>query len=89
MCDLQTQHNTDDTNFFSSGKDLKTLAKSIENEMVKLKKWVNENKLSLNLCKTKFMFSAEQRKEEKVSLSIDGVEIVKVSELHFLGDYGS
>ena len=41
----------DDTNFFCSGDDLICLAETITNEMVKLKKWFNKNKLSLNLKK--------------------------------------
>ena len=38
----------DDTNVFSSGDDLQLLTDSIEQEMVNLKKWFDENKLSLN-----------------------------------------
>ncbi len=45
----------DDTNFFVSGKNLKILIKTIEQELVLLQKWFNRNKLSLNLSKTKFM----------------------------------
>ncbi len=52
---LQFVSFADDTTFFCSGDDLKSLAKGIEREMVKLKKWFDENKLSFNLNKTKFM----------------------------------
>lgn len=41
----------DDTNLFCSGDDLISLAETITNEMIKLKKWFNKNKLSLNLKK--------------------------------------
>uniref|UniRef100_A0A3Q3ELG3 NACHT domain-containing protein n=1 Tax=Labrus bergylta TaxID=56723 RepID=A0A3Q3ELG3_9LABR len=53
--------------------------------MVKLKAWFDENKLSLNLNKTKFMIIANQKKDENVLLSIDGVNIERVSEFRFLG----
>lgn len=74
----------DDTNFFCSGDNLKTLSKNIESEMVKLTTWFNVNKLSLNLEKTKFMVFAK-RSKDIVSLSINGVNIEKVSEFKFLG----
>lgn len=74
----------DDTNFFCSGDDLKTLSENTESEIVKLKIWFDVNKLSLNLIKSKFMVFAKRSKDE-VSLSIDGVNIEKVSELRFLG----
>ena len=57
----------------------------IENEMVKLKKWFNDNKLSLNLNKTKFMIFGHQRREANILLSLDGVFIDRVSEFRFLG----
>ena len=74
----------DDTNFFCSGNDLNCLAEKITNEMLKLKKWFNQNKLSLNLKKTKFMVFSNLKQEEVV-LSIDGVDIERVNEFKFLG----
>ena len=53
--------------------------------MVKLKKWFEVNKLSLNLNKTKCIVFANRRKLEYVSLCIDGVSIEKVSTFRFLG----
>ncbi len=60
---------------FGSGDDLNILAESVANEMVKLKKWLNENKLFLNWNKTKFMVFANRKGEEDVSLCIDGVSV--------------
>uniref|UniRef100_A0A3B3IP09 Reverse transcriptase domain-containing protein n=1 Tax=Oryzias latipes TaxID=8090 RepID=A0A3B3IP09_ORYLA len=74
----------DDTNFFCSGDNLKTLAKSIEMEMIKLKMWFDYNKLSLNLTKTKFMVFGNKNRTE-VTLSIDNIKIEQVSEFKFLG----
>ena len=38
----------DDTNLFCSGEDMKELLKTVEREIIKLKKWFDRNKLSLN-----------------------------------------
>ena len=45
----------DDTNIFFSGDDLYQLVEAINFEISKLKLWFDNNKLSLNLSKTKFM----------------------------------
>ena len=45
----------DDTNVFASAKDLKTLEHVMKSELVKVKKWCDINKLSINLGKTNFM----------------------------------
>ena len=45
----------DDTNVFASAKDLKTLEHLMNSELVKVKKWCDINKLSINLGKTNFM----------------------------------
>ena len=50
--------------------------------MMKLKKWFNDNKLSLNLNKTKFMIFGHQRTEANILLSYF---IDTVSEFRFLG----
>ena len=38
----------DDTNLLCSGEDMKELLKTVERELIKLKKWFDRNKLSLN-----------------------------------------
>ncbi len=63
----------DDTSFLGSGDNLKMLAESIQNEMVKLKKWFDINKLSVNWNKTKFMVFTNRKKDGNVSLSINGL----------------
>ncbi len=45
----------DDTNTFCKGDDIHQLLKVITTEMCKMKQWFDNNKLSLNLSKTKFM----------------------------------
>ena len=74
----------DDTNFFCSGDDLGIIAENITNEMIKLKRWFDENKLLLNLKKTKFMVFTNRKKEE-IELSFAGESIERVSVFRFLG----
>ena len=45
----------DDTNIFCSGENLQQLLDVISSELSKIKKWLDKNKLSLNLNKTKIM----------------------------------
>ncbi len=45
----------DDTNAFFSNSCLKTLSSTVQNEMNKVVKWLNANKLSINASKTKFV----------------------------------
>jgi len=47
------------TNIFCSGENLKQLVKDVNKEMNKLKIWFDNNKLSLNLNKTKLMLFRE------------------------------
>lgn len=75
----------DDTNIFCSGNDLSQLQEDITKEMIKLKTWLDFNKLSLNLSKTKFMLFGNSRRDTLVQISIDGVVLERVSEIKFLG----
>lgn len=51
----------------------------------RINKWFKENKLSVNLNKTKYMVFTNHHKHLNVQLSLDGVNIERVSELRFLG----
>lgn len=70
LCDvsksLQSVLFADDTNFFCFREDLQTLSIRVENKLKKLKKWFDENKLSLNVNKRKFMFFTNKRKYENI-----------------------
>lgn len=57
----------------------------VTKEMNQLKTWFDRNKLSLNLNKTKFMLFGNFRKDAKVKLSINNVEIEQVSDTKFRG----
>ena len=45
----------DDTNIYFESDDIEKLTKKINNELVKVKKWLDCNKLSLNVNKTNFV----------------------------------
>jgi hypothetical protein len=52
----------DDTNVFYSNSCLKSLYNAIQNEMNKVVKWLNANKLSINSSKTKFVIFKSRNK---------------------------
>ena len=45
----------DDTNIFASGDDLQQLCRFVNLELKSVNKWFKQNKLSLNLSKSKMM----------------------------------
>ena len=49
----------DDSNLFSSGKDLSVLHNQTNEELQNISKWLKVNKLSLNVKKTHFLYSHE------------------------------
>ena len=75
----------DDTNIFCTGEDLQQLRELITTEMSKLKKWFDNNKLSLNLSKTKIMLFGNCNLNNDVNVKIDGVDIERVYVYKFLG----
>ena len=50
----------DDTYLSLSGKNIKTLEKDANTEMKKISRWFSENKLTLNVEKSKFMVIKRQ-----------------------------
>ena len=61
----------EDTNVFASAKDLKTFEHLMNSELVKVKKWCDINKLSINLGKTNFMIIKSLRKKDmEINLNI-------------------
>ena len=75
----------DDTNIFYSSENIKTLEKTMNDELAKLVSWFKANKLSLNINKTNFMMFTKKRNDRKVNISIDNIKISEVKETKFLG----
>merc|ERR1719239_852182 len=75
----------DDTNIFCSGKDLKSLCKTVSIELDKLNVWFAVNKLSLNVSKTNFILFGNRIHNEDVDITINNVNIDRVYVTKFLG----
>ena len=75
----------DDTNIFFSTNNYNDLVNMVNEELNKLKKWMDTNKLSLNLNKTKAMMFGNSKTNPKLQIMIGGVHIENVDENKFLG----
>ena len=75
----------DDTNMFMSGKNIQLLSDQFNNELTNVVKWLQTNKLSLNIDKTHYMFFKGNKPLENPVIMIDGKSIGKVSKTKFLG----
>lgn len=60
----------DDTNLFYAHKDIKTLFRTVNNELSKLAEWFKANRLSLNISKTKYTLFHRQNKKDDIPLNI-------------------
>ena len=76
----------DDTNLFCNGPNLNELIEKINGELKLIYKWVNVNKLSLNIEKTNFMlFTPKNFSCLKETVVIDNHPIKEVCHIKFLG----
>ena len=55
----------DDTSIYFDSKDLITLQKVVNRELKKVKKWLDANRLSLNISKTNYVIFHSQSKRIK------------------------
>ncbi|KAK0146590.1 putative RNA-directed DNA polymerase from transposon BS [Merluccius polli] len=91
ICNVSSKLNfvvfADDTNLFCSGENIQQLLEEITKELVKLKKWFDINKLSLNLKKTKYMVFGKQKPllDTNIEIKIDNILLERVYENMFLG----
>ena len=76
----------DDTNVFITGKNILNLFTTMNEELSKLSEWMNVNKLSLNVKKTKYMiFSLKKPINHYGSILLNGETIENVDNFKFLG----
>lgn len=75
----------DDTNLLCCGENLEKLLDTMEKEVSRMKIWFDENKLTLNLSKTKFIIFGNRSTDTDKKLMINGIELERVSEIKFLG----
>ena len=77
----------DDTSMFMSGKDTNVLVKNMNEELCKLVRWLNINRLSLNIEKTHYIVFNPGRRtlSETDDLSINGIKLKRKNSTLFLG----
>ena len=77
----------DDTNIYNEAESLKQLQSVVNKELKKVKKWLDVNKLSLNIDKTNFiMFKSPQHTcPESVNIKIGKLPIKQNCYVKFLG----
>lgn len=77
----------DDTNVFFSDTNIKVLNHTLNDELKKVSKWLEANKLTLNIKKTQvILFKTKNKKtEEPLKIKINDKEIKQVDSTKFLG----
>ena len=76
----------DDSSIFFSGSNLDDLMKQAKDHFAKIKVWIETNKLSLNLQKTKFMiFSTKKISKKYKYIATNNDKIERVNTIKFLG----
>ena len=71
-------------NVFYKHENIDMLCKIVSVELDKLSTWLALSKIALNISKTNFMIFSNHKSIEH-SISIDGVNLLKVYSLRFLG----
>lgn len=76
----------DDTNLFYNARSVDLCIAKMNGEMVSVLQWIRSNKLSLNVEKTNYIvFSNSRRLTAQPTIFIDGISILQVKSLKFLG----
>ena len=80
----------DDTNLFSTHKDITYLFQIVNQELGNINQWFISNKLSLNIKKTKYSFFHKPRQKENIplllrKLIINNYEIQQTESIKFWG----
>ena len=77
----------DDTNIYFEAKDLKTLQKIMNRKLRHAKKWLDANKLALNIDKTNFVVfhSPAKKLTEPITLNFGRKKITHANHVKFLG----
>ena len=77
----------DDTNIFYSNSCLEAINEVVQTEINKVTEWLNVNKLSLNITKTKFILfrSINKKPKHDVKITINNMNIDQVKSTNFLG----
>lgn len=85
--EFETRLFADDTALFLSDKDLKSLNKKVNTELIKIEQWLNSNKLSLNYSKTNYLLIRPKSRNPNYNFTINikGIEIKQSHSAKYLG----
>lgn len=75
----------DDTTIYMSGNNLESLYQDVNCEMGRVVAWLNANRLSLNVSKTKYMLFTHSPSEFDHNLVVNGINVERVFDIKFLG----
>jgi len=75
----------DDTLLYYYGKDINEINQRINEDMERLKSWLCNNKLKLNVEKTKYMVINGQKVDQPINININGETIERVYIMKYLG----
>ena len=82
----KSKTNTPLPKYFNFINNSNSVENSINDELLKINEWLQINKLSLNIAKSKFMIFQKIDKEmEVLTLKVDNMIIERVKEFNFLG----
>ena len=77
----------DDTNIIYHNKNFNSLIENVNDDLIKISNWFNQNKLSINTDKTKFIIFSETERSAvpQVNILLNNKTISKTSDIKFLG----
>ena len=78
----------DDTSILSVGKNIKESVKNANDNLLKIKSWMDQNMLTVNVQKTKcikFKLRKKDNEESDMKILYDGKELEEVNQVKFLG----
>ena len=88
ICHCSVLMYADDTVLFCSGRDASTIVKELNNEIIVLGTWLQDNRLFLNTVKTESMLIGTRAKVSKVinfNIMWNGILIKRVYQFKYLG----
>ena len=76
-----------DTNLTFASKDFEDMFSSLTHDLGNLKQWLDSNRLSLNVLKTKCLFTGKRQKiSSEPNIYLDGHLIKRVNSYNCLGN---
>ena len=85
ITDMQATLFADDACFCLGHNCITTMERLVNLELDKINKWFQNNRLALNIGKTKFMMIHRRREEIKLQLKINGTTLEQTDQIKYLG----